>query len=170
MSRTLHQVVFAALAVLFVAGCAKPKQAETEGAGAAGAQTTPVIGEQPIGYDPQGSDGGKIAGLYTINFEYDKATLTADARKKLADNAEWIKNNPKATVQIEGHTDERGSVEYNLSLGERRAKSVKTYLEGLGVDSKRLTVISYGEEKPVDAGHEDAAYSKNRRANFVPLQ
>lgn len=171
MSGKWTKLVIAGLSVLVVAACGtKPKQTETEGAAAAEGATTPVLGEQPINFDPAGSDSGKISGLTTIHFEYDKAALTSDARQKLASNAEWVKAHPNVTVQIEGHTDERGSVEYNLSLGERRAKSVKSYLESLGVDGKRMTIISYGEEKPVQPGTDEGAWSKNRRANFVPLQ
>ncbi len=167
-----------ALTILFVASCAsKPKETGTDGTAAgagAGAESTenqqPVLAEKEINFDPQGSDSGKIGGLNTVYFEYDQARLTKDAQRKLSENADWIKKNSNATIQIEGHTDERGSVEYNLSLGERRAKSVKTYLEGLGVDSKRLTIISYGEEKPVSTGDSESVWTKNRRANFVPLQ
>ncbi len=120
-------------------------------------------------FDAAGSDSGKISGLSSINFDYDSSTLSSDSRRKLGENAEWIKSNAKATVQIEGHCDSRGSVEYNLALGERRAKAVKAYLVSLGVDSKRMTVISYGEEKPIVTGESKDAYAKNRRANFVPL-
>jgi outer membrane protein OmpA-like peptidoglycan-associated protein len=97
----------------------------------------------------EGSDGGNISGLSTIFFEYDQARLTDTSKGKLKENADWIRANPAVTVQIEGHTDSRGSTEYNLSLGERRAKSVRQYLEGLGVESKRMTILSYGEEKPL---------------------
>jgi peptidoglycan-associated lipoprotein len=158
------------LATALTTGCSKPKKSDADAAANAAGATAPVIADKPIAFDAMGSDSGNIAGLHTVNFEYDQARLTNDARKKLAGNAEWIKSNPGVTIQIEGHTDERGSVEYNLSLGERRAKSVKSYLESLGVDSKRMTVISYGEEKPLDPGHEEANWSKNRRANFVPLK
>ena len=79
------------------------------------------------------------------------------------------RNNRYATIQIEGHCDSRGSVEYNLALGERRAKAVKAYMGSLGIDSKRMTIISYGEEKPIATGDSEDAYAKNRRANFVPL-
>lgn len=161
------------VAVSFLASCAsKPKNTGTdEGAAASGTGSdTPAIGSEPIGFDPQGSDSGKISGLSTIYFDYDKAQLSSDARKKLAQNADWIKSNSGYTVQVEGHTDERGSVEYNLALGERRAKSVRAYLESLGIDGKRMTIISYGEEKPIDPSHEESAWSKNRRANFVPVR
>ncbi len=155
-------------------GCSRPKKADADGAdsaaGAAGQDSTPQIADKDISTDPMGSDSGKINGLATVFFEYDKAALTSDARQKLAANAAWIKGNGNYTIQIEGHTDERGSVEYNLALGERRAKSVKSYLEGLGVASNRMTIISYGEEKPLVSGDSESAWSKNRRANFVPLQ
>jgi peptidoglycan-associated lipoprotein len=167
--KTVKTLLIPALALVLVTACAKPKKVDSEGAAAAEG-SAPVIGDKAIGYDAQGSDSGQIAGLYTVNFEYDQARLTDAARKKLADNAAWMKSHAAVTVQIEGHTDERGSVEYNLSLGERRAKSVKSYLQGLGVDSKRMTILSYGEEKPAYQGHDEGAWSKNRRANFVPLQ
>jgi peptidoglycan-associated lipoprotein len=128
-----------------------------------------AITDKAMDFDIAGSDSGKIQGLSTINFDYDKATLTSTARKTLADNAEWIKGHANATVQIEGHCDSRGSVEYNLALGERRAKSVKGYLVSLGIDAKRLSIISYGKEKPLDSADTEEAYARNRRANFLPL-
>lgn len=166
-SNFLQALILGALTVLLVS-CQSPKKSDADGA-ASGDGSAPVLAEKEINFDPQGSDSGKIQGLSTIYFEYDQARLTAEARAKLAENAQWIKNNENVTIQIEGHTDERGSVEYNLSLGERRAKSVKTSLEGLGVDPKRITIISYGEEKPVATGDGESVWSQNRRANFVPI-
>ena len=116
-----------------------------------------------------GSDNGNISGLNTVHFDLDSSTLSSDTRRQLGENAEWIKKNDKVTVQIEGHCDRRGSVEYNLALGERRAKAVKTYMTSLGVPSNRMTVISYGVEKPIDSGENEQAYAKNRRANFLPI-
>ena len=176
-SNFIRTFALAALTLSLVTSCAKPKKPDTDAGASAGAtapdsgaSTTPAIENKGIETDPQGSDSGNISGLSTVFFEYDQARLTNDARTKLAANAEWIKNHPNFTIQIEGHTDNRGSVEYNLTLGERRAKSVKTYLEGLGIDSKRLNIISYGEEKPIAQGDGEGAWGKNRRANFVPLQ
>ncbi len=168
------KIALLTLTIAFIASCSsKPKTETTEAPPAESAQapdnSAPVVEDKAINFDPQGSDSGKIAGLNTVHFDYDKATLTAEARKQLAENAEWIKAHANVTVQIEGHTDERGSVEYNLSLGERRAKSVRAYLTSLGVDGKRMTIISYGEEKPVASGDNESAYSQNRRANFVPI-
>lgn len=172
-SRKSVFVAVCLMLVLSVASCTKPKRADGEG-GAEGADmsesASPVLADKDIGMDAQGSDSGNISGLETIYFDYDKAALTGAAKATLKENAAWMKANPNLTLQIEGHTDSRGSTEYNLSLGERRAKSVRTYLEGLGVESRRLTVLSYGEEKPLAQGDTETAYSKNRRANFVPLQ
>jgi peptidoglycan-associated lipoprotein len=119
-----------------------------------------------------GAESGKMdpsVGSNDIGLDYDSATLSSETRKDLSDNAEWIKTHAKVTVQVEGHCDSRGSVEYNLALGERRAKAVKNYMVSLGIDGKRLTVISYGEEKPIATGDTEEAYAKNRRANFVPM-
>ena len=81
--------------------------------------------------------------------------------------ADYLRNNAAAVVQIEGHTDERGSIEYNLALGQRRAQSVKNYLVELGIDPSRLPTMSYGEERPAMEGSDEAAWEKNRRAEFV---
>ena len=171
--RTFGFLALTLMLVFTVASCTKPKKADGEG-GAEGSTTSefaqPTLADRDIGFDAQGSDSGNISGLSTIFFDYDKAALTSSAKGTLKANADWIRANPKVTIQIEGHTDSRGSTEYNLSLGERRAKSVRVYLEGLGVEGRRLTVLSYGEEKPLAQGDSESAYSKNRRANFVPLQ
>ena len=102
-----------------------------------------------------------------IYFAFDDSTLDEQARQKLNQKAEWLQNHPDANVVIEGHCDERGTNAYNLALGERRAESVKTFLVNLGIDGSRLTTISYGEEKPLDPGHNEEAWAKNRRAAFV---
>lgn len=175
LSNFKFALTLAGLAILMSAACtSKPAKTEGDGANIGGENaqvgTSPTVVEKPMEDVSQGSDGGKIAGLNTVYFEYDQARLTSEARQKLSDNADWIKSHPNFTIQIEGHTDSRGSVEYNLALGERRAKSVKTYLQSLGIDGKRVTIISYGKEKPIDPGDGEAAWAKNRRANFVPLQ
>jgi peptidoglycan-associated lipoprotein len=148
--------------------CAHKKPVEAPTSGTEGKMDASVTG-QNIAFDPAGSDSGKITGLSSVHFDYDSSTLSSDARRQLSENADWIKGHASATVQVEGHCDSRGSVEYNLALGERRAKAVKNYLVSLGVDSKHLTIISYGEEKPIDPAQTDEAFAKNRRANFVPL-
>jgi len=102
--------------------------------------------------------------LKTIYFGYDKDELTDAARATLRQNANWLKANPQWNVVLEGHCDERGTIEYNLALGQRRANSVRSYMASLGVDASRVRTVSYGEERPVDNGHTEAAWAKNRRA------
>lgn len=108
--------------------------------------------------------------LETIYFDFDSATLSEAARNALAQNAQYLTRHPELKVRIEGNCDERGSDEYNLALGERRAKSALEYLVTLGVPADRLSTISYGEEKPVDPGHDDAAWAKNRRDEFAVIK
>ena len=103
----------------------------------------------------------------TIYFAFDDYTLNMDAQQHLQGMADHLKGAQSSVIQIEGHCDERGSIEYNLALGERRAQSVKNYLVQLGIDAARLSTISYGEEKPAAEGHEESAWSKNRRAEFT---
>ncbi|MCH7936059.1 MAG: peptidoglycan-associated lipoprotein Pal [Proteobacteria bacterium] len=98
-----------------------------------------------------------------VFFNFDKFNLKADARKTLEKQAAWMKANPSVTVAIEGHADERGTREYNLALGERRANSVKDYLAALGVNPARMKTISYGKERPVASGSNEAAWGQNRR-------
>lgn len=102
-----------------------------------------------------------------VYFGYDSSALTPEARETLQFKAQWLRDNPGTLVIIEGHTDERGTVEYNLALGERRAKSAKDFLMTLGLPESRLTTISYGEELPSDPGQNETAWAANRRAHFV---
>jgi len=107
--------------------------------------------------------------LKDIQFQFDQYDLTEEARNILTEDAKVLSNHPSLRIQIEGHCDERGSNEYNLALGERRAVSAKLYLIKLGVQDNRLSTISYGEEMPADPGHTEEAWSKNRRCHFVIL-
>jgi peptidoglycan-associated lipoprotein len=102
-----------------------------------------------------------------ILFEFDSASLSVDAQEILRRKAEWLRENPRAQVNIEGHCDERGTNEYNLALGDRRAFSAKSFLVDLGIDDSRLTTVSYGEEQPIDSRSAENAWSQNRRAHFV---
>lgn len=102
-----------------------------------------------------------------IYFDFDKYNLLPLAQQILQRKAEWLRNNPDVSVIIEGHCDERGTNEYNLALGDRRAESARTYLINLGIAGSRLTTVSYGEERPVDSGHNEIAWAKNRRAHFT---
>ena len=107
------------------------------------------------------------ANLRDVFFDFDKSELRRDAVEQLKLNAQWLKENVSRKVILEGHCDERGTNEYNLALGERRANSTKDYMVNLGVESGRLKTISYGEEKPFAEGHNEAAWAQNRRVHFV---
>ena len=146
----------------FVVSCGSTKKKDSEDLGDG-------ISSTEMSFDPSGSDSGKIEGLETVRFGYDQASLTSDAKEALQGNADWIKNHQNVSIQVEGHADSRGSIEYNLALGERRARAVKAYLVSLGVDADRLNVISFGEEKPLADGDTEAAHARNRRVNFVPI-
>jgi len=102
-----------------------------------------------------------------VHFAYDSFTLSEEAKSILAQKATWLTENPQAPVKIEGHCDERGTTAYNLALGERRANVVKEYLVALGIRPSQLSTISYGEEFPLDPGHHEEAWARNRRAHFV---
>ncbi len=113
------------------------------------------------------SDSGKAGNLRTITFAFNSATLNHASKKRLKAAAKYLKNESSIEIQIEGHCDERGGVQYNLALGEKRARTVRQYLISLGVPSKRVSTISFGKERPVSFGHNEDSWGKNRRANFV---
>ena len=127
--------------------------------------TEPIVEEPPISELIQNLM--KQGAVQTIYFAYDSSELTDAARSTLKANADVLKQHAQINVAIEGHCDERGTIEYNLALGERRAASVRDYLTSLGLARNRMRVITYGEERPVDPGHSESAWSKNRRAAFV---
>jgi peptidoglycan-associated lipoprotein len=102
-----------------------------------------------------------------VHFAYDSYTLSDEAKSVLEQKASWMTARPDVSVQIEGHCDERGTIAYNLALGERRANTVKQYVTTLGITSSRLTTISYGEEFPLDPKHNEEAWARNRRAHFA---
>jgi peptidoglycan-associated lipoprotein len=129
--------------------------------------------EKPSSIEDQDSALAKLNAqkvLGAIYFEYDKSDLRAEALEQLKRNAEWLKANSGYRVRIEGNCDERGTVEYNLALGDRRAAAAKSYLVKSGIDGSRVETISYGEEHPVDPGHSEDAWKKNRRDDFVVIK
>jgi peptidoglycan-associated lipoprotein len=118
-----------------------------------------------------GSDSDKSATRSSfvsedIYFEFDSAALIPEAREVLKRKAEWMRSNPNVSVIVEGHTDDRGTVAYNLALGERRAESALSFLVDLGIPASRLTSVSYGKEKPANPGHNETAWAANRRVHF----
>ena len=110
---------------------------------------------------------GTSAALPTVYFAFDSYQLSPSEKEVLDRSAQWLQDNPTVMVQIEGHCDERGSPEYNLNLGQRRADAVREYLAGKGVEANRLVTISYGEERPADPGQDEKAWAMNRRAQFL---
>jgi peptidoglycan-associated lipoprotein len=102
-----------------------------------------------------------------IYFEFDKALIKEDSKAVLGKHANWLKANNAVNVTVAGHCDERGTTEYNLALGQRRADAAAKYLSNLGVAKKRIKTVSYGKEKPLDPGHNEEAWAKNRRDDFV---
>lgn len=114
-----------------------------------------------------GGTGAPIAGLKTVYFDFDDSTIRSDQTSVLEGNAQFFKNNSGVRSNVEGHCDERGTNEYNLALGDRRAKATKNYLVNLGVDPARMNTISFGEEKPVCSAHDESCWWQNRRGAFV---
>ena len=102
-----------------------------------------------------------------VFFEYDKANIRDDQKAALNDNVSWLKANSRVRITVEGHCDERGTAEYNLGLGDRRAKTVKEYLQAAGIPADRIATISYGKERPFVLGHDESAWKWNRRGHFV---
>ena len=111
-----------------------------------------------------------ILASQTVSFEYDKSSVKSSERSKVEAAAAYLKNEPRFLLKVEGHCDERGTDEYNRALGERRALSIREYLLTLGVSADRVTTISYGKDRPAVQGHDEAAYSQNRRGAFVVLK
>ncbi|MBI3327194.1 MAG: peptidoglycan-associated lipoprotein Pal [Nitrospinae bacterium] len=175
-------VVFLVTIMILGLGCAK-KSAQVRGepgqVGAAGptpeelrareeAERRRRIAESQLGARSGAVTPG-MSVMQPVYFDFNLAGLSEDAKGTLARNADWLRTNPQVRIQVEGHADERGTSEYNLALGERRAESVKSYLTSLGIDGGRLVTISYGEERSADPGHDEEAWALNRRAEFKAM-
>ena len=125
-------------------------------------------GENTLGYsDDDMLMGQEISELGTVHFEFDSADLSSDAKATLKNNSAWFAKNQSKVVTVEGHCDKRGTTEYNLALGERRAQSTVEYLTALGVPTQQVRTISFGAERPLVEGSSEEAYSQNRRAAFT---
>ena len=161
--------LFLAAAVLVV-GCAKRPEVVAE----APPQPAPVAAPQPAPAKPASSgtelrDFQALIGRTVLHFDFDEAVLKPDDQGQLQKVAEAMRSTPKAKVRIEGNCDERGTEEYNLALGYRRAAVAKKYLSDLGIEATRVETISYGFNKPVDTGHNEEAWAANRRDEFASL-
>ena len=152
-----------------------PASSNTSG-GLPPAPPKPIMEPVPVPPEPVAEDSllsktiddlNRDSPLRPLFFELDSSDVSAEGQQVLQANASVMKKYPSWQITIEGHCDERGTAEYNLALGERRALSAKNYLVSLGIPADKLRVVSYGKEFPFDPGHEDAAWQKNRRAHFV---
>lgn len=121
-------------------------------------------------FSGQISEGRTSGPMLPIYFDFDRYNIRDDMKRRMEDNARVLLDNPTARIEIQGNCDERGTNEYNLALGERRAKSAKAYLSNLGVNPDRIEVLSYGEENPLATGHNEEAWKENRRADFVSIK
>lgn len=167
MRNVKNLLIVAILATVALTGCAKKAKVTEAAAPAAPAAAAAPAATAPAAAQTAGVSVVTEAGLERVHFEFDSYTLDDAAKRVLGQNAEWLKANAGAKITIEGHCDERGSDTYNLALGENRAKAAKAFLVTLGVAGDRINLISYGEEKPLDPASTEAAWAKNRRAEFV---
>jgi len=177
---------------LVLLGCPKRPEVGQAGPGAVGpaaatapapapAQPSPQTGEARVTQPPAPTEtpvrpapGAQAQGqvpaaspLKDVFFEFDKSAIRDDQKPALNEDVAWLKGNARAKITIEGHCDERGTAEYNLALGERRAKAVKDYLIAAGLPADRVSTISYGKERPFVLGHDESAWKWNRRGHFV---
>ncbi len=180
-NRFLFSVVLLVLASTLVTGCArkKPATAPVEAPVSIVEPTAPEASPAPV--DPVESplSGDLLAAneyayanglLGDVYFDFDIATLREDARERLSRNAEFLRSHPEFVVQIQGHCDERGTNDYNLALGERRARAAYDYLVQLGVSAARLRSLSYGEERPLCTASDESCWQRNRRAHFLLIE
>ena len=188
--RMLGFFIFLCVGALAVGGCAKKELVKGEGETPSPTFTKPgepgtaaqepgkatvkndKVQEQTINEAPAAVKGEPVpaeqqAQMENIYFDFDSFILSAPSRSTLAKNAEYLQKSKSLKVRIEGNCDERGSDDYNLALGEKRAKAAMNYLVTMGVSADRLSIISYGKEKPADPGHDEAAWAKNRRDEFI---
>ena len=155
------------LALVVAVGCASRKQVSTtvpESTPPPTEETAPPPREETAPPPPVEETRSALQDAY---FDLDDASLRDDAKNALENNAKYMEKNSGVAVVVEGHCDERGSVEYNVALGEKRARAAKDFLVSYGVSASRITTISYGKERPFDQGHTEEAWAKNRRAHFV---
>ena len=167
-----YKFLISTFIVLFVAACAtKPKDsADSTGSGSSSSDSDVSSSEGTI---TETAGNGIVSGSQEdlivnvgdrVFFGYDSSDLDSDALELLQDQVAWLKQNSDVSVTIEGHCDERGTREYNLALGEKRAQAVKNYLIGLGINPDRVSTISYGKERPAVVGSNDGAWAQNRRS------
>ncbi len=156
------------VSVITLAGCSSKKDGADLNANANGEAMGAVesLDSKPLGI----SEGRTTEGMLPVYFNFDSSEIKSDQVSRIEVNGEFIKKHTGATVRIEGNCDPRGTNEYNMALGERRALSAKKYLVNLGVNEAQLTTVSYGEERMLLHGHDELSWAQNRRADFVVVQ
>ena len=186
----LIALIIVIIAVIFAAGCASSSKTTREATVNPPPPTKATPTPQPTPIAPpeevtpkeptkeetvSGEEASKppqtepMVNIGSVYFEFDKYDLGSDARSTLATNAQWLKSHPDIKIRVEGNCDERGTVEYNLALGEKRANAVKDYYVSLGIPAGRIQTVSYGKERPLDPGHNEEAWAKNRRSDTVKI-
>jgi len=170
-------VAFAGLALFLMVGlggCSKKQQQADIGTSpeSAASEETVKVPDNDIPVSQPAAEPSDVIkgdmGLRPVFFDFDKYDVTAQGRETLNANGRILKDNPAMRLTIEGHCDERGTTQYNLALGEKRARAAMNYLVSLGIDAGRLDIVSYGKERPFAMGHDESAWAQNRRAHFVP--
>jgi len=146
------------------------EQPKVEKVDDAAAVKKPAMTEEEIFMSKSLEQINKEQPLAMIYFDYDKSFIREDAKPVLENDAAWMKKFPTVKVLVEGHCDERGTEEYNLALGEKRAKSAMDYMASLGVSADRMKILSYGKSQPLVTGHDEATWQKNRRAQFTIIE
>ena len=160
--------ITACVALLSLASCAKDEQRPAEDPAADAATTTPYTEPAPSATEVTTAAAAGLPNVRTFYFEFDSSELSGDGRRLAEAWAAYLAANASAKVRLEGHCDERGTREYNVGLGERRANAVRQLLTSRGASARQLSVTSYGEERPVSAGHDEAAWQQNRRVEIIP--
>ena len=155
---------FTAFSLLLATGCSSNQRASSEAPDTSDSSDDSSDDTLMINSD---SDSGSAGSLKTVSFAYNSSTLSDTSKSILDGNVSFLQNNSQVAIQIEGHCDERGGVQYNLALGEKRANVVRDYLVAMGVPSANISTISLGKEKPIAFGNDESSWSQNRRANFV---
>ncbi len=173
----LFKAMVVALPIMAITACSSTTDPETDGSGSvtgANGQVTTTGGVETGGVAPmltpeeqQRLKFEELRKEHVIYFDFDRSSISADFSEVLNAHGEYLVQHPNVRVMIEGHADERGTPEYNIALGERRAKAVVKYLQSMGVSPSQMSIVSYGEEKPLDFSRTDSGFAKNRRAVLV---
>lgn len=168
MKKVFYLILVTILAGVIISGCAKKAVTKAEGETVAKPAVeekapAPAPKEEPI----PAAEEKEMLELKHAFFDFDKSNIREDAKAPLQNNAEFLRANKNTKIVIEGHCDERGTIEYNIALGQRRAESAKRYLINLGIDASRISTVSYGKERPFCKEHNEDCWQSNRRAHFI---